>query len=433
MEANMLNVVILLVCYCTVFCNAQSKWKNPHEMVKDVDEVTVDKRVPDGQCASECVDVKRRMVDCEQKLSIQNNAKQELLASNVVQHFKNFIRNLSDKFCFLKLNEDMKYQIRFKFTQDQCKNLNAFVFAPSYESKALMEIQEILENFIKTTEQVSDVQFLSRMDLFTAFCIEHFHVIFTVTLVLAVSVNAVWVFNRVAITKRLVFTFLVILFIISVPWNWWHMYKKREASKMATMAKAGSSDPCSGRSYWKKFASLFSFQTDDCVMHAEAANIHAAIEVTPLMAVSVTISRVILEPLEYLGSSINKLISSSIEGLPLFMQITISVLVFCLAILSLFLIFGYNFRTMFFTIGPGRRQYEIEDFRRHRRELENKILELENKLNKQRDSINLSGGGDSLPSPTLSELQMSPTSIDSSSSELCPSPPEGGLSSAEST
>ena len=52
---------------------------------------------------------------------------------------------------------------------------------------------------------------------------------------------------------------------------------------MATMARAGSSDPCSERSYWKKFASLFSFQPDDCVMHAEATNIHAAIEVTPLM------------------------------------------------------------------------------------------------------------------------------------------------------
>jgi len=100
------------------------------------------------------------------------------------------------------------------------------------------------------------------------------------------------------------------IILISFAWEWSHMLKQVLAKKQQTFMKHNGSPPdhCIQPSLLHQLLSSVvsgpRSAKEECVKYQEAVHVDAFLEVTPLMAATECISKVVLHPLEHLGDKL---------------------------------------------------------------------------------------------------------------------------------
>ncbi|KAH3696112.1 chloride channel CLIC-like protein 1 isoform X2 [Dreissena polymorpha] len=149
--------------------------------------------------------------------------------------------------------------------------------------------------------------------------------------------------------RRRVSQLIVLMFVISIPWTWFELYKQAEI-KQHTMATKSIPSECSneGQDVWSTLKSYFTFQDDKCHEYYEHLMIDPLIKVPPTKAIGVTFVRFFVAPLKDVGSAISEFIRALLIDLPLTLYPVAIALVSGFFFMFLFMWFGYSIRLPFF-------------------------------------------------------------------------------------
>ncbi|CAH2303209.1 Hypothetical predicted protein [Pelobates cultripes] len=114
---------------------------------------------------------------------------------------------------------------------------------------------------------------------------------------------------------------LVLSLFVSIPWEWVRLYQI-EVAKKTTILSEGYSNSCytDGLSFWRTIkvwlAWNFSWGSDACQDYYKALLVDPFWEVTPLMAISSAISRIVLHPVELTSHAIGRSIRNLMKEIP---------------------------------------------------------------------------------------------------------------------
>ncbi|XP_033637065.1 chloride channel CLIC-like protein 1 isoform X2 [Asterias rubens] len=115
----------------------------------------------------------------------------------------------------------------------------------------------------------------------------------------------------------------IVLFVISVGWNWLYLYKKELSKRLAEAQKVqGIPSNCTpyNMSWWDSIKEVFrkqmTFQDDPCHIYHEKYLVDPVYEVSPMRALSHTVAIMILEPLQHMGRAIGEFHRELLKDLP---------------------------------------------------------------------------------------------------------------------
>ncbi|ESN94613.1 hypothetical protein HELRODRAFT_164478 [Helobdella robusta] len=296
----------------------------------------------------DCMDIRKELAICNKKSRSATehcDANKDLTTVNVF--FKRFIRTVSNNFCSQSINADDGYhQIDLTLTDLQCSYLKESL-EERHSIVTLQEVHYILNNMT----WVPRVTLPGLVGVWCDYLQENIKVVFMISASAAMLSNIIYILSKLRLSfYRLIFITTALLFLISVPWTWWYLYKKALASKMAALSKSPP-DSCSPQkmSFFDTLYSYFHFTENECLKYYEALQVDALWE-----ALAVTFAKFFLEPFEYLGEAIKKLFLSALNGVPFFLQPFILVFIVFMIALIVFVCSGYRFRSLLFNIEPSR-------------------------------------------------------------------------------
>ncbi|TRY62724.1 hypothetical protein TCAL_16599 [Tigriopus californicus] len=143
-----------------------------------------------------------------------------------------------------------------------------------------------------------------------------------------------------------------IIFGVSTLWHGTFLYKRAVAKKMADISDMPHVPPeCfPSQMGWTSFLvqTLFSSSSRKCLEYHEALMIDPLLEVSPIMAVVETFTRMVLHPLEHLGLNLSKFFRSLSSELSWTASPFVMGFMFLFIILMCIMMFGYRFRLPFF-------------------------------------------------------------------------------------
>ena len=188
---------------------------------------------------------------------------------------------------------------------------------------------------------------------------------------------------------RISATLLMTLFLVSVPWHWWHMYQvvvaKRQAAALKDMpVSCRAQSQTVGRTIIGVLKSAFSLRDDECAQYHEAMLVDPILEVPPTKALAVTVVRFIVEPLEHIGSAIGRMIRGTLQDLPVHLWPVALAFVAFVTFLLLTMACGYKARFFYiFGMEPGHQT----EFKPKHQQLEFRIQELTNEIERLKVSL----------------------------------------------
>ena len=111
---------------------------------------------------------------------------------------------------------------------------------------------------------------------------------------------------------------------------------------------------------------------EECVKYQEAVHVDAFLEVTPLMAATECISKVVLHPLEHLGDKLGLFFSGVLSSNSYLASVGVLTFSFCILVLFVVTVTGYSIKLPFISIEPTAKvptnhgdrpaQLSLEDF-----------------------------------------------------------------------
>merc|ERR1712004_960393 len=154
---------------------------------------------------------------------------------------------------------------------------------------------------------------------------------------------------------------IVLSFIlISFAWEWSHMLKQVLAKKQETFMKHNGSPPhhCIQPSMlYQLLSSVVSgprSAKEECVKYREAVHVNAFLEVTPLMAATECMSKVILHPLDHLGDKLGLFFSGVLSSNSYLASFGVLTFSFCILVLFVVTLSGYSIKLPFISIEPTK-------------------------------------------------------------------------------
>lgn len=115
--------------------------------------------------------------------------------------------------------------------------------------------------------------------------------------------------------------FLVLCMIMTLPWEWVRLYQIEVAKKMAVLSE-GFPNNCNSEnlSLWGSFKVWlswhFAWESDSCENYHRALVVDPFWEVTPLMAVSSVVGRIIVHPLEHISQTLGRSLRNIMKEVP---------------------------------------------------------------------------------------------------------------------
>ncbi|KAM3876394.1 chloride channel CLIC-like protein 1 [Diretmus argenteus] len=177
----------------------------------------------------------------------------------------------------------------------------------------------------------------------------------------------------------------IICFFISVVWTWFCLYKIKLAEHQNNMVKMEVfKEQCTGmkeigwiEAGYEWFRSWFTLQDDPCQKYYETL-LDSILLVTPLKAISVTITTFFTEPLKYIGQGISEFLRALLKVLPVTLQIPVFLTIVLSILVFIYVVVQAAFQHGITALLPrGRRgfivtqfQYSLIDFYR----VDNNIL-----------------------------------------------------------
>lgn len=190
----------------------------------------------------------------------------------------------------------------------------------------------------------------------TSHTVDYFWPMFKGTLmvlcILYLLVAVIRLFDHIGWNSRMTVHVLVLIFIAGVIWNYCHAYGKAVASKHAILTTRG--DPCSTdmsltgiitgtlSSIVNTLLVDNSGPTTDCEKHMQALYVDALWETSPSTALSVTLARLLFDPLKVAAEAINYMFRAMFANIPLTMVPILGGAILYLMTMVLLMVFRYQ-------------------------------------------------------------------------------------------
>ncbi len=179
------------------------------------------------------------------------------------------------------------------------------------------------------------------------------------------QIAALSAFVGLALWKKVkVWRVAVVVSVCSVAWTWIHLYKVALARKQATLRQLGDvPQSCLvERQGWAGAVSdavggalgLSSSKSKKCEAYYEALMVDPFWEVTPLRAVTETVSQLVLRPLEMCGASVGLFFSDVLAPIPLVWKLPVLAVAAAAVFFLLLMACGYRVKSpLLFSIEPA--------------------------------------------------------------------------------
>ncbi|XP_002154667.3 chloride channel CLIC-like protein 1 isoform X1 [Hydra vulgaris] len=156
--------------------------------------------------------------------------------------------------------------------------------------------------------------------------------------------------------RRNIILVVFFCFLLSIPWEWYRMYKSALSKKTATSLKDIPHECTPNKvTAWNSirlwFKDLISTTPDQCAMYYESILVDPIWEVSPLMATSTSLSRFCGEPLKQLAATSGECFKLFFNEIPMQWQPIVFAAVFILLIILIFSLSGFEISTPFLRIG----------------------------------------------------------------------------------
>ncbi|XP_065185139.1 chloride channel CLIC-like protein 1 [Sycon ciliatum] len=126
---------------------------------------------------------------------------------------------------------------------------------------------------------------------------------------------------------------VLVLFMISVPWEWYRLYSEAQSKQMAEIMKGipEACQPDSEISMWTNVGlvmkSVFIVSEDPCLKHQKALLVSPLSEVTPAQAIAVAFTRLFTDPLVYVFGALGKCTKALMVELPVVSHVFVAILI----------------------------------------------------------------------------------------------------------
>ncbi|EDO45108.1 predicted protein [Nematostella vectensis] len=355
------TLLVFTVLICSGMCDVEvedksvpvEEWIDPDNMVL---EPLVQKRLKTSQPHVENSDgtklsqLKAQLEDCSQKLY---HANQQLKMKGVttvcdLPHLKQLVRAL------LSSVYDLHPIVTLEIKDKDRKSLEKFLLGKANEH----DTSELLLRIINTKVPSSTLN-KKTYEIFNAYMTKGNILGITFIFVLLSCIIAFELMTSLSAYQQFLYL-MVTFFMLSIPWEWFRLYKvafvTKQVELMKKMPKHCKPDHELGVfesiSIW--WQGSFTFSDDTCTKYQEALLVDPLWEVTPSMAVSVTITRFFIKPLEYVAEAFGKSFRALFKEVPVQWQPFMFILVALLLVLILLFITGVHINFPFLQIGVGR-------------------------------------------------------------------------------
>ncbi|XP_065657315.1 chloride channel CLIC-like protein 1 isoform X2 [Hydra vulgaris] len=156
--------------------------------------------------------------------------------------------------------------------------------------------------------------------------------------------------------RRNIILIIFFCFVLSIPWEWYRMYKSALSKKTATSLKDIPHECTPNKiTAWNNirlwFKGLISTTPDQCAMYYESILVDPIWEVSPLMAASTSLSRFCGEPLKHLAATSGECFKLFFNEIPMQWQPIVFTASFILLIVLIFSLSGFEISTPLLRIG----------------------------------------------------------------------------------
>ncbi|KAJ1170963.1 hypothetical protein NDU88_002834 [Pleurodeles waltl] len=225
-------------------------------------------------------------------------------------------------------NDAVHYDAEIILTRQTLSDIHKFLTGEEWKSGALDDsLTDVLINFKHHDIDAWKWRFEDYfgIDPYSLFLI-------LLCLLCLVSIVATELFTRISWFTQLKRLFIISI-IISVGWNWMYLYKVEFAQRQADVAKMEKFDTkCSEKVDWANsltgwMTRLWSFQNDPCDDYYKALLVNPA-----LMALALTFTHFVTEPLKHVGQGIGEFIKELLRELPLIYHVPVLIVMAFIAL-----------------------------------------------------------------------------------------------------
>ncbi|GAV06240.1 hypothetical protein RvY_16261 [Ramazzottius varieornatus] len=168
--------------------------------------------------------------------------------------------------------------------------------------------------------------------------------------------------SLMGIIRRILQYMLLLSFLLSFPWTWYRLYQEKVAEQQrGLLQKDSHCGPLSAAQMLKRsLGKIFSINPDasPCEKYYRAVNVDPFLDVPPTMAVAVTITNFVVEPLKHIGRAFGEFFQGILAPLPFYMWPFVIVFVLFVTFMLIIVKSGYRVHLPWFfaRIEPGNQQ-----------------------------------------------------------------------------
>ena len=178
------------------------------------------------------------------------------------------------------------YEVKVPASEDDSSTLEKFV---SSDKGNVQDVSEVITGILTNFKSHEEVFGFSKWDTSTLSYLTREAILLSVAFILVICAVVIFEMRTNLSWRSQLWLVLLVSFIVSIPWEWYRLYRKAFASKQAQMAKANEIPkgclpdhelrPWESFKLW--FSSSFTFSDDICTRYQETLLVDPFWEVSP--------------------------------------------------------------------------------------------------------------------------------------------------------
>ena len=243
------------------------------------------------QVKTDCGSLQAKLSQCEQDLKKMPSSCPsctEKTAANAspsqpcdTPYFKKLARTILGH-----IEDYRSYEVKVTASEDDSSTLEKFV---SSDKGNVQDVSEVIIGILTNFKSHQDGFGFSKWDTSTLSYLTREAILLSVAFILVICAVVIFEMRTNLSWQSQLWLVLLVSFIISIPWEWYRLYRKAFASKQAQMAKANEIPkgclpdhelrPWESFKLW--FSSSFTFSDDICTRYQETLLVDPFWEVSP--------------------------------------------------------------------------------------------------------------------------------------------------------
>ena len=311
---------------------------------------------PEGDLQKQITDIADNVFMCERKRAEDSEKCQMKPSVDASIYFRQYIRFLLTRIPTVLEGRRENLIIGVTLSSDDIKSLQNY----SYEVGSIYDALDVLLRMVQDVSlRKSDGYAVPNICVY-AKTMSQLFLLFGVTCFGLYFLTGI----RLSVT-RLGIYMLFLVFLVSFPWNWLHLYYLESAKRLAKLHQKvpPQCDPKNmgyGQTFMETMRHWFSVDQDHCAEYYQHLMVHPMWTVPPIKAVVITVTKFFVDPLEIIGIGMGEFVKATLRGLPVQLWPVVLVATICIFLVVLFLLCGYKVNILgpLVSVGPAYRPVE---------------------------------------------------------------------------